>query len=132
MSGGWQDLYACYTHTVYTSGMQEVSSACPTGRLQLQLHVGNVQLTTDRHVSYRCQQYWCKLFSSFCSAVQQRHSSVVAEDAIFAALCCLTACAFHSKLGPGSVQCTGIFQLLATFSVNHFWPHIVFSPPSMM
>ena len=25
------------------------------------------------------------------------------------------------KLGPGSSQCTGISQLLATFPVNHFW-----------
>jgi len=50
MSGGWQDLYAFYTHTVYTSGMQEVSSACPTGRLQPQLNFG---CTADcqRHVS---------------------------------------------------------------------------------
>ncbi len=56
-------MYMCYAHTVCTSGMQEVSSACPTGRLQLQLNFGNVQLTV-RGMSHD-RQYWCKLFVSF-------------------------------------------------------------------
>lgn len=123
-----------YAHTVYTSGMQEISSACPTGRLHSQLHFGNAQLTTDRHVSYWGQQCWCKLVFCFSSAVQQQHSSVVAEDVNFATLYCWLPVPFSPRwaLAVFNALVLWTFQLLATFPVNHFWPHMVYSPPSMV
>ena len=74
----------CYAHIVCTSGMQAVS-ACPTGRLQLQLRFGNVQLTVRGMSHTEANKTGTSCFSL---SVQQRHCSVVAEDASFATLCC--------------------------------------------